>query len=195
MNPYWSKVTETFSALSYLVKRVDPDGIDLHFTNSLESHHSRRTRHLLEKVQRKKPAGRCDMKSRLGKILEPYRAELPRALESPRHRHFMGIDLRHWSSKGRSICIYVFTDGVWQGGSRPLGGVDEPIRIFVDKLRELGLLDTQVGIQFIRFGNDERGMERLQKLDSDLHLPMYVVFETIPCTVPSVRYILLISLT
>lgn len=191
MNPYWPNVTKTFSALSYLVKRVDPDGIDLHFTNSLESHHSRRTRHLLEKVQRRKPASQCDMKSRLGKILEPYRAELPKALEPARHKHF----LRHWSSKGRSICIYVFTDGVWQDGLRPLGGVDEPIRIFVDRLKELGLLDTQVGIQFIRFGNDKRGMERLRKLDSDLDLPMYVVFEAIPCTVPSVRYILLISLT
>lgn len=178
MNPYWSNVTKTFSALSYLVKRVDPDGIDLHFTNSLESHHSRRTRHLLEKVQRKKPAGRCDMKSRLGKILEPYRADLPKALEPTRHKHFLGIDLRHWSSKGRSICIYVFTDGVWQGGLRPLGGVDEPIRIFVDRLKELGLLDTQVGIQFIRFGNDERGMERLRKLDSDLDLPMDIVDTT-----------------
>lgn len=178
MGPYWSNVTKTFSALSYLVKHVDPDGIDLHFTNSLESHHSRRTHHLLEKVQRRKPAGQCDMKSRLGKILEPYRAELPKALESSRHRHFLGIDLRQWSSKGRSICIYVFTDGVWQGGLRPLGGVDEPIGIFVDKLKELGLLDTQVGIQFIRFGNDKRGMERLQKLDSDLHLPMDIVDTT-----------------
>jgi hypothetical protein len=114
------------------------------------------------------------MKSRLGKILEPYRAELPKALEPTRHKHF----LRHWSSKGRSICIYVFTDGVWQGGLRPLGGVDEPIRIFVDRLKELGLLDTQVGIQFIRFGNDKRGMERLRKLDSDLDLQMDIVDTT-----------------
>jgi len=67
---------------------------------------------------------------------------------------------------------------VSQGGLRPLGGVDEPIRIFVEKLKDLGLLDTQVGIQFIRFGNDERGMERLQKLDSDLHLPMDIVDTT-----------------
>lgn len=177
MGPYWPQVTKTFSALSYLVKRVDPDGIDLHFTNSLETYHSRRTRHLLEKVQRRKPAGQCDMKSRLGKILEPYRAELPKALEI-RHKPFLGIDLRHWSSKGRSICIYVFTDGVWQGESRFLGGVDEPIRIFVEKLKELGLLDTQVGIQFIRFGNDKGGMERLQKLDSELYLPMDIVDTT-----------------
>ncbi|OCL05937.1 hypothetical protein AOQ84DRAFT_412324 [Glonium stellatum] len=85
------------------------------------------------------------MKSRLGKILEPYRAELPKALGLNHHKHFLGIDLRHWASKGRSICIYVFTGGVWQGGSQPLGGVDEPIRIFIEKPKELGL-DTQVGI-------------------------------------------------
>jgi hypothetical protein len=188
MGAYWPQVTKTFSALSYLVKRVDPDGIDLHFTNSMDGHHSRRAGRLLEKVQRRTPAGQCDMKSRLGKILEPYRAELPKALEPHRHKLLRGMGLGHWFSKGRSICIYVFTDGAWQGGSRqPLGGVDEPIRIFVKRLEELGLLDTQVGIQFIRFGNDPKGIERLQMLDSELSLPMYVLSETMPLALPSVR--------
>jgi hypothetical protein len=38
----------------------------------------------------------------------------------------------------------------------------------IEKLRQLGLPKEQVSIQFIRFGNDEVGIKRLQYPDSGL---------------------------
>src|SRR3954468_24893223 len=43
-----------------------------------------------------------------------------------------------------------------------------PIEAMIEKQRQLGLPKEQVGIQFIRFGNDQAGIERLQYLDSGL---------------------------
>jgi hypothetical protein len=60
--------------------------------------------------------------------------------------------------------IYVLTDGCWENACTG----ENQIRNLVDELVKLKLTKDQVGIQFIRFGNDQRGLERLSYLDSGL---------------------------
>jgi hypothetical protein len=62
--------------------------------------------------------------------------------------------------------IYIFTDGIWSQGRDDLCGVQENIKVLVERLITAGKL-KHVGIQFIRFGDDPEGKERLRRLDDE----------------------------
>jgi hypothetical protein len=83
--------------------------------------------------------------------------------------------------------IIILTDGVWSGMS-----IETTVDVYIktafhmlrDLHRDLGLLDPgqdpnrlsvirPVTIQFIRFGNDPIGTERLRRLDDDLKMDGY----------------------
>lgn len=93
---------------------------------------------------------------RLGQILRKYQVELERQEE--RNKSF-------WM-RGKAVkplSLYVFTDAAWQGCDAVA-----PIEAMIEKQKQLELPKEQVGIQFIRFGNDPTGMERLEYLDRGL---------------------------
>lgn len=62
----------------------------------------------------------------------------------------------------RSLNVYIFTDGIWQ----PECDLKPLIRRVVNKLK--GNEPYKVGIQFISFGEDARGLESLETLDDFL---------------------------
>jgi hypothetical protein len=104
--------------------------------------------------------GESNFAHRLEKILEWYRQRL---LRQP---------------NAKPISLYVFTDGRWRGAddAHPtdyesdieLRDIADVIDNFVKFLEGRRALMKQVGIQFIRYGNDEVGERRLQWLDDDL---------------------------
>lgn len=57
--------------------------------------------------------------------------------------------------------VYVFTDGAWQ----PRSNLEKLIQKLANTLTALQQPEDQFGIQFIRFGNDPDGIERLERLD------------------------------
>ena len=61
----------------------------------------------------------------------------------------------------RPLSIYILTDGVWQGGGNP----EVPMLGLVETLKNYNLTRNQVGIQFISFGDDAGGLERMHDLD------------------------------
>jgi hypothetical protein len=67
--------------------------------------------------------------------------------------------------------LYILTDGSWC--HQP--GFDNPIRSIVQKLEELNKSEDQIGVQFIRFGNDKKGKEMLEYLDARLGLTRDIV--------------------
>jgi hypothetical protein len=158
MESYWNDVVHTFGALAYLVKEMDPDGIELRFVNSCsEDGQAKHRKQLRKKLEKVKPGGQCDMGIALNKIL-------PRCYPDR-------VDKRS-SWRGRPVekagfNIYILTDGVWSQGEDDLCGVQKHIQILVEKLKASGKL-KHVGIQFIRFGNDRAGKERLRRLDDEL---------------------------
>ena len=69
----------------------------------------------------------------------------------------------------RKLSLYVLTDGVWETRA----DLQQVIRTLVDNLIQHNHTNKQIGIQFIRFGNDDRGIKRLERLDSGLNVQMY----------------------
>lgn len=159
MTPYWSKARELLGLLSYLVKRADPDGVDLHFTSSSKNYYQiKSTTKVLEIFDQNKPRsqGLCDMSSGLSLIVNKYQKTLTK-MHAPR-----SIFGKIRSQETRPLSIYTFTDGFWQ----PKCDVAHVIRSLVKTLNEENLLKQQAGIEFIRFGNSQDGKKWLNDLDN-----------------------------
>jgi hypothetical protein len=153
------------------VKRADPDGIDLYFTSDAKSYNSRHRKELIALIDNKKPVGSCDMKFALGQIVKDFSERLKSTSERSRRSRLSMLSptVASKSVQKRGLSIYVLTDGVWQPDPDDLVcGVEQPIRQLIKKLKDNGQLDTDVAIQFIRFGNDQTGIKRLRILDSHL---------------------------
>jgi hypothetical protein len=157
MQQHWREVKKVFEALAYLVKLMDPDGIELRFANSCE--HDDRQKHrngLMKNFEKVKPGGQCQMGIALNKILPKYyRTQMDkRSSRSSRVEEKPPVN------------IYILTDGVWSQGQECISNVQDHITRLVNHLWETGRLE-HVGIQFIRFGDDEIGRQRLDILDND----------------------------
>ncbi|KIW94037.1 uncharacterized protein Z519_05353 [Cladophialophora bantiana CBS 173.52] len=154
MDPYWPDLTQLYGSLIYMIKKkeLDPNGSELRFIISDERKEERHTTKLKNMVRErgKSLTGESDFAHRLDEILEAYQKKLA------------------VNSDTRPISLYVFTDGRWQPGDRQLDAVARSIKRLVDYLEKRGKREGMVGIQFIRFGNDEVGIERLRWLDEDL---------------------------
>jgi hypothetical protein len=161
-------MTDLFAILSYLTKDADPNGLEVYFTVSDgRATKARNTTPLLASIKTRSQLGTTNISLGLSYILNDYRSRLH---EQKRHRLFPRKVLKDV----RPMSLYVLTDGIWE----PPADASTPIRSLVKELQELGLQRTQVGIQFIRFGEDPEALERLQALDDKLDLPMYVPFKT-----------------
>jgi hypothetical protein len=158
MEPHWKRLTKVFEALSYILKYVDPNGLDLSFTICSETlKKMKKTSKLINMVKSRSEnlKGTTDMKLRLTEILDTYQSEL----EKP--KSFFG--------KPKPVLpmnLYILTNGVWEPNCDAAG----PIKNLVSKLNKLDKGRVQVGIQFISFGNNLEALERLDNLDSGLGL-------------------------
>jgi hypothetical protein len=150
MEKHWSQIQKAFEVLAYLVKDADPNGMELYFTNSDASGQQKNRTKLLRLLQSVQIRGQGGLESSLSKILD--RCIRPGLL------HPLLGRARH------SVNIYVFTDGVWNGEDDTLCGIDDAI------MRTAAKMTTRnsIGIQFIQFGDNETGTQRLQILDDGL---------------------------
>ena len=158
MDAHWSQVKRVFGLLSYMVRDCDPNGLDLYFTNTSKTFKSRNMSTLMGELGTRTPKGLPDMRSRFGDIIEKYRSKFGKRKLKSLFRE----------SDPRKLSLYVLTDGVWQ----PKIDLTTTIRTLVSSLEDHKLTNKQIGIQFIRFGNDTNGINRLQELDSSLNLSL-----------------------
>ncbi|KAH8707099.1 hypothetical protein GQ44DRAFT_763712 [Phaeosphaeriaceae sp. PMI808] len=146
MRSYWKHVRESFEALSYVVKNLDPDGINLHFTNSNQSARSKHRTRLLTLLDEIEPGGPCNMTAVLKKVIDQFTKD----------RH----SLSH--SKSTGVSVYILTNGVWD--DEPSSSND------VLKFITSDILETKplscISLQFIQFGNSSIGTRRLAMLDN-----------------------------
>ena len=158
MLTHWDEVLEVFEAIAYLVKDKDPDGIEVRFMNSCQHDcRAKDRKKLIKRFGRVTPSGQCPLGVALHRILPTYYPGQTSKRSS-------------WLSKPAGdqpgVNIYILTDGVWSEGEECFSTVQSQIRQLASRLGEAGKLE-HVGIQFIRFGNDEVGRERLNTLDDD----------------------------
>ncbi|KAI4948051.1 hypothetical protein J4E91_006044 [Alternaria rosae] len=178
MKPYWKEVQRVFEALAYLVKHMDPDGIELHFANSPEHKgRSKDRKSLTKKFERVKPYGQCQMGIALSNILPLYYQNSHQKSTSKRSSLSLRVEEKP------PVNIYILTDGVWSPESYCVSTIQAHITNLVNNLWKAGKLQ-HVGIQFIRFGNDVIGKQRLDYLDND-NLQHYTVPMDIVDTEPS----------
>lgn len=159
MQKHWNRVILVFYVLAYLLKDSDPDGMDLLYTVSVDKQKSKKPDRLREHLRTVSCGGRSDIGLRLGAILHEYAKNLQVGAKPQR---IFGISRK--KKQTRPMNLYILTDAVWQ----PHSDVVKPIRTLIRKLDELGLPEYQVGIQFILFGQNQEGINRLEHLDSGL---------------------------
>jgi hypothetical protein len=168
MAPHWPNVLKLLDIMAYIVKKADPDGVDVYLAIDPDGKCQRRsknTRHLVkfasEHCPSQAPPGNgliSNISPLLDSILQKYRQR--------NFGRFLGA-----SKAVPKLSLYIFTDG--SCCSQP--GFDEPIRATVQKLHELDKSQNQIGVQFIRFGDDDDGKLTLEHLDSGLGLPRDIV--------------------
>jgi hypothetical protein len=156
MEPHWEWLIKVFEALTYILKDVDPNGLDLFFTNCRETlKKTEKTSSLVNMVKSRSELlkGTTDINLRLSEILDTYQTEL----EKPK---------TFWRKSVLPMNLYILTDGIWEPNCDAAG----PITNLVNKLNKLHKGRVQVGIQFISFGNNAEAIDRLNILDSGLGL-------------------------
>jgi hypothetical protein len=160
MGRHWGNVTNVFETISYIVKEVDPNGFDLWFTGPGKPlNNQKHTTTPLQIVENRRKQGTTDINNKLDKIFEAYID----ALKKPK----TGM-LSKFSKTVKPLSLYVLTDGVWEKDCNPRNLVET----FVKQLDDLGKIKGRVGIQFISFGEDPIGLERMELLDSGLNVKL-----------------------
>jgi hypothetical protein len=152
MKDHRSKARRTLGSLAYLIKHLDPDGIDLYFTKSSQTRCHNHRQELLTLFDSVKFEGHGGMETALGEILDKCSGS---GLRSFLKAKFKG--------SRRGVNIYVLTDGVWGREDESLCGIPELVKTTVATMNSR----VKLGIQFIQFGDHPVGTWRLQQLDDE----------------------------
>ncbi|KAL9122286.1 MAG: hypothetical protein Q9187_001163, partial [Circinaria calcarea] len=159
MKSHWADVLELFKIMAYIVKDFDKNGIELQFFKSPNHYQEKNTTPLLTSLRYRTLEGYSDVKPPLNSILYDYQKKL-------NSKPLLGI--KYLSKPVRPLNLYIFTDGAWLDDE----DIERPIKNLVGEVEKLKFPGDQIGIQFIRFGNDRDGERRLKFLDSGLHLSL-----------------------
>jgi exo-beta-1,3-glucanase (GH17 family) len=160
MAPHWKELRGVLEVLSYILK-VDPEGVELYFTNSPDHLKARSTTKLLRFLDQHRPnedtnfESSTDINSSLTKILHMHRMRM-HGWTNVKPLPKLGP-----SKRPRPVTIYVLTDGIWGGSS----DIDASMTVL---LTDLEKYDSHSGVQFIRFGSDAVRQEHLARIDSEL---------------------------
>lgn len=160
MAAHWAEVQSVFQSLSYIVKSCNRQGIRLFFTTSDDSYRSNRITKLGKFLNSNIPKREADMDRKLNDILGPYLNKLCHCRQSA---------WRGLISWVQPLSLYIFTDGRWEIRSDGIS----PIKRTAEVLEKWKFPYHQIGIQFIRFGNDQSGIRRLDHLNSNLELARF----------------------
>lgn len=158
MQPHWEEVKRVMISLAHVLAHWDPDGMDLYFaqSESNEPHHSKKPDDLIRTLYGRRLSGKTNITTKLGHILSKYK-------DSLQHQHG-GFRARLTKKQPKPLNVYIITDGIWQPESDP----SESIRSTVQVLKDLRYDAQMCGLQFIRVGNNEDAIEKLDNLDSRL---------------------------
>lgn len=156
MKDHWRDALRVFLALGYIVKGKDPDGMEIRTTMDPSfKKRSKKRRPLLNALSNDRLGGQCDISLTFSQILRELHLE---NIKNSQGSRFL------WRKQKVGVNIYILTDGVWEEGNEWLPTMIESIQNLITN----GMQRGQLGIQFIQFGNDPTGTQRLQMLDDDL---------------------------
>ena len=167
------QVLDVFANLAHILEAADPNGLDVICTSDPRNmQHSKSTEKLFRFVQDgfdKGASSACFIERALETLADKIIDKLP---PGPGERK----SLRAWmkTDKGRPVSIYVLTNGIWnssEAAREGTCGAERPINRLITALKGRNLRKSQLAIQFIRFGDNPTGIERLRYLDDCLGKP------------------------
>lgn len=171
MQPFQEQVIHVFTNLAHILGKADKDGLDVYCTTSSKKKHDSRIENLVSFLGdhfRDGHDDKCFIDHSLTQLINKVIKHLSsRAGESPK-RVLSLSGLVGRSHKGGPVSIYILTDGVCDSSGGGLCRADLPIKQLIEEIKRRNLSKTHVSIQFIRFGNDEIGIQRLTHLDDGL---------------------------
>ncbi|KAL9607532.1 MAG: hypothetical protein Q9167_007563 [Letrouitia subvulpina] len=167
---YRLQMRKVLELLARKVESTDSRGLDLYFTAPYRKLKRQKSNAILNAFDSTDLRDMPDMRSCLARILDEYQDKLgkPRIvgkIKNPKTTPFVGC---------RKLSLYVLTDGIWQ----PNVDLVQEIQTLVEHLAERKLTNKQVGIQFIRFGQNLQAIEKMKRLDSGLGFKLNLVDTT-----------------
>lgn len=151
MRCHWLDVEDCTNGLTYQVKHVDKDGMELRFTwsNLKKKGRPGKSKGIVKEVRKRKPRDQqwsTNIYASLGSLLEEYRSR---------------VENRRTEKK---LVIYMLTDGLWQ--PRSADQLKGSIRSLISVLNLNEFPQDQIGIEFIQFGSDQEATRVLHDLDT-----------------------------
>jgi hypothetical protein len=150
MREQWPQVKTAFEALSYILKPMAPNGIELYFTNAYDTWRRHNSSELVDLLEKKGLGGETDVSRRLGLQLQDYIVNANSSLRIASKK----------AKKIRPISFYVLTNGIWKKKSDPTKSIKE----IADYLLSNGLSKGHLTIQFISFGQNPEALHRMNEV-------------------------------
>ncbi|KAK7911645.1 Protein kinase domain-containing protein [Apiospora marii] len=161
MAQHWKQVMYWATVLLKRVMDYDDDGVEMYFSQGDRKNQvKQKRRQKIAEFEKAMRSATPDPNS------NPLGYSLPFALQYIFMESSQKSDTKHQT-------IFVFTDGIWEGGNE--AGVESVIK---SHMKKMGWFNSEVveqvqeqkplSIEFIRFGHDPNGIERLRRLDDDL---------------------------
>lgn len=161
MAPHWNQVIHLAKVLLRRVIDYDSDGVEMYF-----SHGDRKVQVKQRRRQRTTDFVKAMTTAAPDSVSGPSRCNIPFAL-----RHIFSESMKE--TRNKYTTIYVLTDAIWEGCND--AGVERVIKSHMQDMEwnDPGTVDLvqeqrPLSIQFIQFGHDPVGTERLRHLDDDL---------------------------
>lgn len=161
MKQYSREIERVISLLAYMVKKSDKDGLDIFFTQSRKKVNSRKSSKLSSSIHQEPFVGVSDMRGRLQNILQEHINKFGTLIYPPRTVY----GRQPPPQPQRPLSFYILTDAKWQPTD-----VEGLIRDLVQSMIAKRCPKEHVAIQFIRFGDDQASIDKLDKLDHGLGL-------------------------
>ena len=149
------------SLLAYMVKGSDKDGLDIFFTQTVTKVHSQKPSKIAASIRQVAFAGVSDMRRRLQSILQGHINKFGTLIQAS--KSFMGRQTP--PQPQRPLSFYILTDAKWQPTD-----VGQVIKDLVQSMKAKGCPKEHVALQFIRFGEDQASIDKLDELDHGLGL-------------------------
>ncbi|KAK3645604.1 hypothetical protein LTR56_009044 [Elasticomyces elasticus] len=152
MRPYLTALKQLVLLLVYVTKKMDRDGVELYFLSSDKVHKVKSSTEAVDLLNTNLTfKSQCSIEGRLGDEIHKYCRHIDRYLKQHKKKPLV------------KRSIYILTDGALHHGDGVQG--HDIIKNLVSKVLLAGMHRMQIGIQFIRFGNDQQGIDRLDRLD------------------------------
>ena len=158
MNVHWTDVRESMEVLtSIILKFKADDRIDVELAMGDKKHDSSRTKSIVSYIRDNRPGtgqngADASIESAISRVLQKFIAD---------HEHQRNSRIGRLRGGKKPLSLYILTNGVFPEHDH----VEAPIKDAVEKMKRLGLEPDTIGLQFVRFGDDPGGIEKLRKVD------------------------------